>query len=728
MTTRRQVLKGMGLGAAALSVSSGGSAEAAMDAEQTTPGKAIGSPRTRVEGRDKVSGKARYTADLEVDRLVHGAMVTATIARGRITAIDTSATLASPGVIGVIDHRNAPRLNPKAGTPFFGPDGQLQLLQDNLIVNGGWPVALVVAQTPEQARAGAEQLRVSYVEQPPDIAFSPDHPALRPALPTFGPDANKGDLDAELARSAVVVDERYTTPAQQSCAMEPHVATVWLENGAVRASDSNQAPYGVAASLATLFDKPLAEVRVQVEQVGGGFGSKTGVGPQLILATMAAMVFRRPVRVQLSREEVFLTTSSRPRTDQRVRLGADRDGRLRAIGHEAAFEISGKAEFIENCVEIAKTLYAADAIRTRINVVPLNILPVASVRAPGTAPGSFALESAMDELAERLLMDPLELRKRNEPEVGPVSGLPFTSRNFHRCLSEGARRFGWAGRDHRPRRRREGGLLIGTGMAGTSFFTSAFPSSATITAERDGTFTVSIAAIDIGTGARTALQAIAADALHVGWDRIRLKIGDSAIGPAWQAGGSLGTTSWGWAIVAAAADLREKLASGPPLPVSVTSDTTEAITSRPHRERHSYSAIFAEVAVDPATGEVRVRRLVGRFAVGRVVNPLMVRSQLVGGMIMGLSIALQEEIVRDEVTGRHVNADFAGYHFAANADVPFIDADFVDDHEPDDPLGMKGPGEIGVVAVAAAIANAVWHATGKRQRDLPIRLDRVVEA
>ncbi|OLR91869.1 xanthine dehydrogenase family protein molybdopterin-binding subunit [Actinokineospora bangkokensis] len=688
---------------------------------------AIGTARSRVEGRDKVSGKARFAGDLPVERLAHGAVVTATIARGRVTGIDTSSALASPGVIGVVDHRNAPRLVPGVGSPFFGPDGQLQLLQDDRVAHGGWPVALVVAETPEQARAGAERLRLTFVEQPHDTAFAADHPAARPALPAFGPDADKGDLDAELAASAVVVDERYTTPAQHACAMEPHVATAWLEGAVLRAIDSNQAPYGIAAQLATLFGRPLSEVRVQVEQVGGGFGSKTGLGPQLILATMATLLFHRPVRVTLTREQVFLATSARPRTDQRVRLGADRDGRLRAIGHEAAFEISGESEFIENCVEIAKTLYAADAIRTRLTAVPLDILPVASVRAPGTAPGSFALESAVDELAERLGVDPLELRRRNEPEVGPVSGLPFTSRNFQRCLSEGARRFGWAGRDHRPRRRREGHLLIGTGMAGTSFLTTAFPSSATITAERDGTFTVAIAAIDIGTGARTALRAIAADALGVGWDAIRLEIGDSAIGPAWQAGGSLGTTSWGWAIVAAARDLLKQLEPGPALPVSVTSDTTEEIMSRPHRERHSYSAVFAEVAVDPATGEVRVRRLVGRFAVGRVVNPLMVRSQLTGGMVMGLSIALQEEGVRDGVSGRQVNADFAGYHFAANADVPFIDADFVDDHEPDDPLGLKGPGEIGAVAVAAAIANAVWHATGRRHRDLPIRLDRVVE-
>ncbi len=688
---------------------------------------AIGSSWTRAEGEDKLRGRARYTADIPAEGMAYGALVTATITHGRITAIDTTATLAAPGVIGVLDHRTAPRLNPQAGSPFFGPDGQLLLLQDDRVEHGGQPVALVVARTQEQARAGAERLRVSYVERPHDIGFSAAHPALRPALPTFGPDADKGDLEAELAASAVTVQERYFTPPESACAMEPHVATVWLEDGKIRAIDSNQGPFGVAQTLATLLDKPLTEVRVEAEHVGGGFGAKTGVGPQLVLATMATMVFGRPVRVTLTREEVFLTTSARARTEQLVRLGADRDGRLRAIAHEAAFELSVKAEYIENCVEIAKVLYAADAIRTRINVVPLHVLPPGSLRAPGTAPGSFALESAVDELAERLRIDPLDLRRRNEPEVGPVSGHPFSSRNFQRCVEEGARVFGWAGRDHRPRRRREGHLLVGTGMAGTSFLTTAFPSSATITAERDGTFTVAIAAMDIGTGARTALTAISADVLRVGRDKIRLKIGDSAIGPAWGAGGSLGTTSWGWAISSAAKALLEQLAAAPPLPLSVTSDTAAEIFSLPPRERHAYSAIFAEVAVDPATGEVRVRRLVGRFAVGRVVNPLMVRSQLIGGMVMGLSMALHEAVVRDEVTGRQVNADLAGYHFAANADVPFIDADVVADHEPDNPLGLKGPGEIGTVAVAAAIANAVWHATGRRQRSLPITLDRVIE-
>ncbi|MET9340379.1 xanthine dehydrogenase family protein molybdopterin-binding subunit [Nonomuraea sp. NPDC003804] len=519
-----------------------------------------------------------------------------------------------------------------------------------------------------------------------------------------------------------MVEERYRTPEEHCCAMEPHAATAWWEDGVLHAIDSNQGPFAVAATLAALFSLRLDQVRVRTEHVGGGFGSKGLCGPQLILAAMAATRFQRPVRVTLTRAQVFLATAMRPATDQRVTLGADTDGRLRVIRHEAAFEISPLAEYIEGCTELTKTLYAAPAIRTRLSAVPLDILPPYSMRGPGAAPGSFALESAMDELAERLGMDPLELRLRNEPEVGPVSGLPYSSRNLVACLTEGARRFGWEGRDHRPRRRREGALLIGTGMAATSFSAGAFPSSASITAEPDGTFTIAIGATDLGTGARTALTAIAADALATGLERIRLRISDSVLGPAWGAGGSRGTTSWAWAITEAAATLRDQGLRG-----TATADTTFSLGALAARERHAFSAVFAEVGVDPDTGEVRVRRLLGMFAIGRVVNPLLARSQVVGGMIGGLSMALHEEGLRDPVSGRHVNADFAGYHIAAHADVPDIEAGFVPDHEPGMPMGVKGAGEIGNVGTAAAVANAVWHATGVRQRTLPIRLDRVIE-
>ncbi|MEU8355373.1 xanthine dehydrogenase family protein molybdopterin-binding subunit [Nonomuraea sp. NPDC048882] len=685
----------------------------------------IGVARPRIEGQAKVTGRARYAADKPMRDLAFGSVVVSTVARGRIRDIDASAVKDMPGVLGVIDYRNAPRLNPEAGH-FFGPDGGLQLLQDDVIPFAGRAVALVVAETLEQAKAAADALPVTYDEEPHDTGFTADHPNARPAAPLFDGPEDIGDVEAELAASAVVVDERYHTPEEHCSAMEPHSATAWWEGERLQAIDSNQGPFFISTVLATLFSLDFERVRVRTEHVGGGFGSKGLCGPQLVLATMGATLFRRPVRVTLTREQVFLMTAMRPATEQPIRLGADANGRLRAIQHEPAFELSPLAEYIEGCTELTKTLYAAPAIRTRNTAVPLDILPPYSMRGPGAAPGSFALESAMDELAERLGLDPLELRLRNEPDVGPVSGLPFSSRNLVACLRTGAERFGWATRDHRPRMRREGHLLVGTGMAATSFSVGAFPSVASITAEVDGTFTVVIAATDLGTGARTALTAIAADALAIDTERVRLGISDSELGPAWSAGGSRGTTSWAWAITEAAARLRDQ-PRDPSRPVTVTVDTTQLLNDLPSMERHAYSAVFTEVSVDPATGEVRVRRLLGMFAVGQVVNPLTARSQVIGGMIGGLSMALHEEGVRDQVSGRHVNADFAGYHIAAHADVPDIEADFVPDYEPGIPFGIKGAGEIGNVGTAAAIANAVWHATGKRQRRLPIRLDRVLE-
>jgi xanthine dehydrogenase YagR molybdenum-binding subunit len=682
----------------------------------------LGVSRTRIEGPGNVAGTVRYAADEPVKDLAYASIVTSTISRGRIIDIDIAAVQGMPGVLGVLDHRNAPRLTPDVGM-FFGPDGNLQLLQDNIVPHAGWPIALVVAETPEQARAAADALPVRHVEEPHNTRFSADNSAARPATPLYGPDLTIGDLEAELAASAVVIDETYQTPEENCAAMEPHSATAWWDGDRLEAIDTNQGPYHIATVLSALFGLDPARVRIRAEHVGGGFGAKGLCGPQLILAVMATTRFQRPVRVTLTRQQVFLATAMRPPTVQRIRLGADADGRLRAVQHEATYSLSPLADYVEGFPELTKTLYAATAIHTKITAVPLDILPPFSMRGPGATPGSFALESAMDELADRLGMDPVQLRISNEPTVGPASGLPFSSRNLVACLEEGARRFHWTGRDHRPRTRREGRLLVGTGVAATSFSAGAFPSTASITAEVDGTFSVVIGASDIGTGARTALTAVAAEALGVGTDKISICIADSTLGPAWSAGGSRGTTSWTWAITEAAAALRSRDAE---LPFTATADTSKLLELLATRERHSYSAVFAEVAVDPATGEVRVRRLLGMFAVGRVVNPLLARSQLVGGMIGGLSMALHEESVRDRDTGRQLNADFAGYHIAANADVPDIEAGFVDDHEPGIPLGVKGAGEIGNVGTAAAIANAVWHATGVRQRSLPLRLDRVL--
>jgi xanthine dehydrogenase YagR molybdenum-binding subunit len=697
---------------------------------RTSGTNAVGTPHARVEGRAKVTGEARYAGDIPFAELAHGWLVLSTVARGRIRSIDTGPVLAMSGVLSVLHHENAPRLTPGVG--LMGPDPSTLLLQDDRVPYRGWPVALVVAETSEQARAAAEALVVTYDEEPHDVVFAADHPgAYTPeASGLVQEDVERGDVEAELAASAAVVDEEYTTPEEYHNAMEPHAAMARWENGRLEVVDSNQGSNAVAQLLAALFSLDAASVRVRSEHVGGAFGSK-GFGAHLILAVMAATVLDRPVRVVLTRRQVFSFVGFRPATAQRVRLGADADGRLRALEHEAISLSSTLHQFVESSTRHSRALYGADALRIRTKVVPLDVPAPSFMRAPGWAPGSFAVESAMDELAEKTGKDPIRLRVRNEPAVAPASGLPFSSRNVIACYEEGARRFGWADRDPRPGTRRDGRWSLGVGMAASAHSAGVAPATASITAEADGTFTVRIAAADIGTGARTALTQIAADALAVSQEAVRMKIADSDFGPAFLAGGSMGTTSWAWAITEAAVALSKKLALGDPIPaegVTAKADTTELVGGRDQRESLGFGAQFAEVAVDVTTGEVRVRRMLGIFAVGRVVNPVTARSQLIGGMTWGLSMALHEEGIRDTASGGLANGDLAGYHFAANADVPAIEADWVDDPDTYNPSGIKGLGEIGIVGGAAAIANAVWHATGVRQRHLPIRLDRVLTA
>ncbi|NUO45763.1 MAG: xanthine dehydrogenase family protein molybdopterin-binding subunit [Streptomyces sp.] len=695
------------------------------------PVRAIGTEHVRVEGRDKVTGTARYAGEIPFADLAHGWLVLSSAARGRIEAIDTEPVLAMPGVLAVLHHGNALRLH----TDFVGllgtrPDPTCAVFQNDEVPHAGWPVALVVAETPEQAREAAEALLVHYEQQPHDVAFTGADPNAYPVDGHMPAVTDKGDLETELALSAVVIDAEYTTPEEHHHPMEPHAATARWDDGRLELTDSNQGATWVVAELANLFSLDPESVRVRSEHVGGGFGSK-GVRAHQVAAVMAATVLQRPVRVVLTRRQMFTLAGHRSPTIQRVRLGADPDGRLRALDHRALSRTSTVYEFVEPSAGVARVMYDADAHHTENQVVRLDVPSPTWMRAPGEAPGSFALEAALDELAEKCGVDPIALRLRNEPDKGPVSGLPFAGRNLRACFEEGARRFGWAQRDPRPGVRRDGRWLLGTGTAGASFGAGAAPSTATITAQADGDFTVSIAAADIGTGARTALTLVAADALDVPTTRIRVRLGDSAYGPAMIAGGSMGTRSWSWAVMAAARDLREQLVPGmeiPPQGITVRSDTTEAVAALARKERHSFGAQFAEVAVDTNTGEVRVRRMLGIFAAGRIVNPLTAKGQFTGGMIWGISMALHEEARRDTFYGGPLGADLAGYHVATHADIPHIDADWVDDPDPEDPVGIKGIGEIGIVGAAAAVANAVWHATGVRHRSLPIRPDRVLTA
>ncbi|MDR3082475.1 MAG: xanthine dehydrogenase family protein molybdopterin-binding subunit, partial [Streptomyces sp.] len=567
---------------------------------------AVGTAHTRVEGRDKVTGAARYAGEIPFVELAHGWLVLSTVARGRIRSIQTAPVLGMPGVLTVLHHQNAPRVdNDYIGLLGVPPDPTVALFQHDRVPHMGWPVALVVAETSEQAREAAEALVVHYEEEPHNIAFAGERPDAYPPDTPVPTVTEKGDLESELAASAVVVDAQYTTPEEHHAMLEPHAATARWEGDRLEVVDSNQGTTWVADELAKLFSLDPASVRVRSEHVGGAFGSKTARAHQ-VAAVMAATALRRPVRVVLTRRQMFSLTGYRSPTTQRIRLGADVDGRLRGLEHRSLNLTSTVYEFIEPCSGVGRVMYDADAHHTSDRIVRLDVPTPTWMRAPGEAPGSFALESALDELAEKCGIDPIALRARNEPERGPVSGLPFSSRRLLTCFREGARRFGWADRDPRPGLRRDGRWLLGTGTAASSFPSGAGPSTAAVTAQPDGTFTVRIAAADIGTGARTAITLVAADALEVAPERVRVRIGDSAFGPAMVAGGSTGTRSWAWAVMAAGGELRDRLALGveiPPEGLTVRSDTTEAIRALAQKERHSFGAQFAEVAVDVTTGE-----------------------------------------------------------------------------------------------------------------------------
>ncbi|MGW8378015.1 xanthine dehydrogenase family protein molybdopterin-binding subunit [Streptomyces sp. ODS28] len=696
-----------------------------MTTATTSVPTSLGTAHTRVEGLEKVTGAARYAGEFSFAELAHGWLVLSTVARGRVSAVEDGPVLEMPGVLAVLHHGNAPRVDTDYTGMLGAPDPTAALFQNDRVTCQGWPVALVVAETSEQAREAAESLEVRYEAEPHDTELVAEHPD---SYAPEGGEMAKGDLESALAASEVVLDAEYTTPEEHHTPMEPHAATAFWEGGRLEVLDSNQGSKWVANELASLFSLDPSAVRVRSEHIGGGFGSK-GLRAHQVGAVMAATVLQRPVRVVLTRRQMFSLTGYRSPTIQRVRLGAEPGGRLRALEHRGLNLSSRVFEFVEHTAGTGRVLYEAEAHHTGQRVVRLDMPSPTYMRAPGEAPGSFALESAIDELAEKCGVDPIELRALNEPETGPLSGLPFSTRRLQDCFREGAGRFGWADRDPRPGMRREGRWLIGTGTAAASFPAFAMPSTASATAWADGTFTVQITAADIGTGARTALSLVAADALGVSPDRVHVRIGDSDFGQAMIAGGSAGTRSWSWAVGIAARELRERLSLGGAVPaegLTVRSDTSEEIGALAQKERHSFGAQFAEAAVDVATGEVRVRRMLGIFAAGQIVNPLTARSQLVGGMIWGLSMALHEEAVRDPASGAQVGADMAGYHVAAHADVPPIEADWIDDPDPDDPVGIKGIGEVGIVGAAAAVANAVWHATGVRHRSLPIRPDRVL--
>ncbi len=664
----------------------------------------------RVEGQEKVTGHALYAAEYPVEGVAYCYPVQSEIARGRITGVDASAALAMSGVLAVLSSEDPPELAESA-------EPELALFQRREVAYRGQIVAAVVADTYENARDAARAVRISYEPRAHDVRLRDDHPGLykpdkvNPAYPT---DTEKGDLAAGLAEAAVTLDVTYTTPVMHNNPMEPHASVaLWSGDGELTIYDASQGVSVGRDIIAAALGLPPERVRVVSRHVGGGFGSKGTPRPNSVLAAIAARAAGRPVKVALTRQQLFDVTGYRTPTIQRIRAGLDAAGRLTALAHEVAEQSSTLVEFAEQTAVSTRVMYATPALRTAHRLVRLDVATPSWMRAPGECPGMFALESAMDELAVAAGIDPVELRLINEPDTEPDSGLPFSSRNLVACLTEGAARFGWHDRDPAPGARRRGRWLVGTGVAASTYPTRRQPSQASAAVE-DGGYVVRVAAVDIGTGARTALTRIAADTLGVDAELVRVELGDSDLPEAPVAGGSMGTTSWGSAVAMACEDL---LADGK----HGIADTTDAVKADSQLSRHAFGAQFAEVRIDVDTGEIRVSRMLGVFAAGRIVDETLARSQFVGGMTMGIGMALMEETVTDYEFGGFTNHDLAQYHVPVNADIERIEAVWID--EDDDrlnPMGAKGIGEIGIVGTAAAVANAVYHATGRRIRDLPI--------
>ncbi|WP_433299505.1 molybdopterin cofactor-binding domain-containing protein [Pseudonocardia sp. CA-142604] len=734
----------------------------------------IGQALDRVEGPLKVTGKATYAYEQWDEGGVsplYGFIVGATIGKGRITRIDTARAEASPGVQMVMTHHDTP--------PEGSPDhsARLEFYRAFPVLSGpdvhhyGEPVALVVASTFEQARAASHLVDVEYATEPGryDFAAFQDQ-AYVPEKLVFGMpvDTAVGDFAAGFEAAEIKLDQRYTTPYAFSLPLEPHACLAVPRGDDLILHLSTQIVDAARTSIAATLQMDAERIHVVTPYVGGGFGSKLRIHYETILAALAARALCRPVKIALTRQQTFHLVSLRPTSSQRVRLGAGRDGRLVAIAHEATMHTSPEAEFVEATAVTTRSLYAAPDRLTSHRMVPLDLVRGESVRAPGEAPGLLAVESAMDELAHELGMDPVELRILNEPSVDPERGVPYSERKLVECLREGARRFGWERRSAEPASVRDGRWLLGYGMATAIRRHSQTTATARVRLEA-GTAVVESDMTDIGTGTYTILTQVAADGLGLPPERVRVELGSSEFPVSMGSGGSWGAGSSSTAVHRACAALREKVlaaACGDARSALHGRDAADAVFSdgrvsidgaseglreivdrlypegieaegsvrfmsdEPNYQKygiHTYGAQFAEVGVDTDTGEIRMRRMLGVFSAGRILNAKTARSQLVGGMIWGVSAALHEEGVVDMRSGAFVNGDFAQYLVPVHADIPEVDALMLDGSDDKaNALGAKGIGELGICGAGAAVANAVFNAAGVRVRDFPITIEKVL--
>ncbi|MER9239769.1 xanthine dehydrogenase family protein molybdopterin-binding subunit [Mesorhizobium sp. M0633] len=738
----------------------------------------IGRPIDRIDGPLKVTGGATYAYENELDGTAYSYILGASVAKGRIAEIDTAEAERAPAVLLVMTHRNAP------AQPDFGPTVTPTVpevftrprpaLNSDRVRYYDEPVALVVAETFEAARAAAGLIRVRYDEEPGlyDLpGYIADAYAPKRTNAGFETDSVVGDFERAFATAPIKIDSTYGTPFEHHNPMEPHATLAAWSGNELTIRTSAQTLANFRAGVASTLRIPLERVRIVSPFIGGGFGSKLIAHADTILAALAAQVLQRPVKIALTRQQMFANAGHRAEMVQQVRLGADTDGRLTGIAHDVWSATSSFEEYCEQTAVFARSLYAAPNRLTRHRLVPLDINRGEWMRSPGEAPGMLAFECAMDELAERAGLDPIELRIRNEPAQDPERGVPFSTRNLVACMEEGARRFGWERRNPTPGRTREGRKLIGHGMAAAIRPNYIGAATARVAIDRDGRVTARLDMTDIGTGTYTILTQIAAESLGLPISSVKVELGDSRFPRTAGSGGSWGAASAGSALYNACNVLKKQIleaaqsneasplrganateasfadgevrvgqrsASLADLIRGISPDGLEAegsvaagATTQSYKtySQHSYGAHFAEVAVDCDTGEIRMRRMLAVIGAGRILNAKTARSQIIGGMTWGIGAALMEQTVLDPRYGHFVNHDLAEYHVPVNGDVPDMEVAFLEeDDDKANPLGAKGLGELGVCGAGAAVANAVYNAAGVRVREFPITLDKVLPA
>jgi xanthine dehydrogenase YagR molybdenum-binding subunit len=717
----------------------------------------IGKPLPRPDGREKVTGRAKYTADYNVPDVLHAVLVTATIPAGRISKIDIDEALSESGVERVLTHQDMPKFGRMGGPPTAQ---SLMPMQSNQIRYEGQPVAMVLANTLEAAEAGARKVFVHYkatkarLPSPADWARL-DAAAVAPKKSDFlffEPEFSKADADTELVRSAHRIETVYFQPSRHHNAMEPSAVLAEWDGDALTVHDSTQHVYGVRQVLATRLKLPVEKIRVIAQHTGGGFGAKGWVWPHEVLAAAAARLVGRPVKLVLSRANCYSCLGYQPRIAQRMELGVDAAARLRAVVHDVINITSISDDFVEFSTEASKSLYATASMHLKHRVERANVAMPTPMRAPVEGPGTWALESAMDELAYLLRMDPLDLRLLNYAEVDPASGKPWSSKKLREAYEEGARLFGWRERPREPQR--DGAWIVGQGMAGCTMGVFRMPSKAEVRLNLDGTAIVTSGYQDIGTGTLTIMPQIAAAVLGLDLDQVASQMGDTRLPEAGPTYGSSSTMGVGGAVLRAAEDVRGKLARLANLPPDEVEMIEGQIRRKGAREGTSiadvlreadveeivgygtfnpedsgkglamrtFGAVFVEVGVDPELGLLRLRRAVGSYSAGRIVNPRTAKAQMTGGIIWGWGMAAMEQSEYETVFGRFLSKNLAGVAIPVNADIPaeitihFVDE--VDEHA--SPIGGKGIGELSATGVAAAVANAVFHATGRRIRELPI--------